>query len=245
MNVRSLAAAAALLISPLSLLALPPVSSSVNQTRPWTSRDIAQVTGKPFAATRTTKEVLTGADGSPVTREISSKVVRDASGRVRMETPIVHQPDGNADPSNVAVQVYDPVGHTILSWTTQGKVATLIHLAPQTAAAASAQGSSSETESLGSQSVNNVVAKGERVMQVMPAGAGGYKESATVVTETWTSSDLQVPVRQVINDPRRGTITTELSGISQSEPDASLFQAPAGYTVQDLTPSTTASTGAR
>jgi hypothetical protein len=239
MNVRSFAAAAALLLSPLSLLAL-----SSNQSRPWTSRDIAQVTGRPFAATRTTKEVLTGADGSSVTREFSSKVVRDANGRVRTETPIVHQPDGKADPSNVAVQVYDPVGRTILSWTTQGKVATLIHLPPQTAAV-SATGSSNEVESLGSQSVNNLNAKGERVMQVMPAGAGGYKESATVVTETWTASDLQVPVRQVINDPRRGTITTELSGISQSVPDASLFQAPAGYTVQDLTPKTKAAAGAQ
>jgi hypothetical protein len=137
------------------------------------------------------------------------------------------------------------VGHTILSWTTQGKIATLIHLPSQTATAVSASASSSETESLGSQSVNNLEAKGERVMQVMPAGSGGYKESATVVTETWTSSDLEVPVRQVINDPRRGTITTELSGISQSEPDASLFQAPAGYTVQDLTPATKTSGGAQ
>ncbi|MBT9330505.1 hypothetical protein [Paracidobacterium acidisoli] len=240
MNFRSLAAVTALVVSPVCVLAVPGIASAAavvssgnNGLSAWTAKDIAQVTGRPFSATRVTTQITTGADGSPVTREISSKIVRDSSGRVRVETPVVHQPDGAVDPSHVAVQVYDPVGHTLLTWTTSGRVATLIHLPSQTAPSAA---SSQEVESLGSQAVNNMQSEGQRVMQVVPAGTNGYKESATVVAETWTSPELKVPLRQTIRDPRHGTVTTELSGILQHEPDPSLFAAPAGYAVHDLTP---------
>jgi hypothetical protein len=238
MNVFRLAAAA-LLIVPVSLIAAPvasfapdtaAVSSVSSQPHPWTSRDIAQVTGKPFSAARTMKLETTGADGAAVTHEISSKVFRDSNGRVRQETQVILQPGGQPDPSNTAVQVYDPAARTVLVWTTKGRTATLIHLPPSTVASSP----SGNAESLGSQAVNSIEAQGERTTQVVPAGAG--YPSATVVTETWTASDLKVPMRQTISDPRHGTTTTELSDISQNEPDAALFQAPAGYPVRDLTP---------
>jgi hypothetical protein len=234
MNVR-LFVAAILLISPLPLIAAPATAAVLSDTtspRLWTSRDIAEVTGKPFSATRITKLEAASADGSSPAREISAKIVRDSSGRVRTETQVIHQPDGHVDPGNVAVQVYDPVARTILSWTTQSRTATLIHLSQQPVVPAS---SSTNMESLGRQAINSMDAEGERATQVIPAGSG-YKEAATVVTETWTSSDLKIPVRQTISDPRHGTTTAELSDISQDEPDAALFQAPAGYTVRDLTP---------
>jgi len=41
----------------------------------------------------------------------------------------------------------------------------------------------------------------------------------------------EVPVMIKSSDPRVGTTTTQLTNITRSEPDPSLFQAPADYTV--------------
>ena len=43
--------------------------------------------------------------------------------------------------------------------------------------------------------------------------------------------DLKVPVMVKTTDPRFGTSQTQLTNIVRAEPDPSLFQVPAGYTV--------------
>lgn len=235
-SLRLTAAAVFFAAAPALLMAAAPATQNTAISgaglSPWTARDIAGVTGKPFVATRT---IQTRAATSSAIQEVSAKIVRDSSGRVRLETPIPLQPDGAIDPSRVSVQIYDPATRTILSWTTLQKTATLMHLPP---APATADNSSltRESESLGSHAVNSLTAQGERVSLVIPAGVAGSKDAATVVTETWTASSLKVPMLQTINDPRRGTTTVELSDVSESEPEASLFQAPQGYTVQELNP---------
>ena len=40
---------------------------------------------------------------------------------------------------------------------------------------------------------------------------------------------------RVDTDPRNGTTTMELTGISRDEPAAALFQAPAGFAVKERT----------
>ncbi len=40
-------------------------------------------------------------------------------------------------------------------------------------------------------------------------------------------------ILQKTSDPRSGDSTTKLTNISQTEPDAALFQIPAGYSVVD------------
>ena len=46
------------------------------------------------------------------------------------------------------------------------------------------------------------------------------------------SDDLKVPLKTTITDPRMGTVTMELTNINRSQPDPSLFQVPADYTVK-------------
>jgi hypothetical protein len=53
------------------------------------------------------------------------------------------------------------------------------------------------------------------------------------VTERWVSEDLHVLVRSVYTDSRTGSTVYDLINISQAPPDPSLFQVPAGYTVQE------------
>jgi hypothetical protein len=44
---------------------------------------------------------------------------------------------------------------------------------------------------------------------------------------------LQMMVKTSNSDPRFGTTTFEMTGISRAEPDPSLFQVPADYTVKE------------
>jgi hypothetical protein len=89
-----------------------------------------------------------------------------------------------------------------------------------------------QTDNLGTRVVNGVSAAGTRVTRTIPAGEIGNAQPLQVVRETWFSQELGLPVISSMSDPRTGTTVTQLTNIVQAEPDASLFQAPAGYTAQ-------------
>jgi len=67
--------------------------------------------------------------------------------------------------------------------------------------------------------------------RTIPSGAEGNSQPIVIVHESWYSEDLKMPVMVKTSDPRFGTTQTQLTNITRAEPDASLFQAPAGYTV--------------
>jgi hypothetical protein len=92
------------------------------------------------------------------------------------------------------------------------------------------------SESLGAQTVNGVQADGTRRTRTIPAGAIGNVSAIQIVQETWFSPDLQVPVLVKVTDPRSGVTVRELTNINPTEPDAALFQTPAGYSILRAAP---------
>ncbi len=92
--------------------------------------------------------------------------------------------------------------------------------------------SSTSTEDLGQQTIEGVLAKGSRTTTVIPAGAIGNDQPIKIISEEWTSPDLKVLVMTKHVDPRVGETTYRLTNISRSEPNPSLFEPPAGYTVK-------------
>ena len=96
---------------------------------------------------------------------------------------------------------------------------------------AGAQGAASK-EDLGEQVIEGVTAKGTRTTTVIPAGAIGNELPITVTSEEWFSPDLKVLVMTKHADPRSGETTYRLTGITRGEPDASLFDLPAGVTIK-------------
>ena len=52
------------------------------------------------------------------------------------------------------------------------------------------------------------------------------------MTERWYSTDLQLPLATTHTDPMMGTMTSNLTNINRSAPDASLFQVPSDYTIE-------------
>jgi hypothetical protein len=69
------------------------------------------------------------------------------------------------------------------------------------------------------------------VTSTIRAGDFGNDRPITTVTESWYSPELHLTVMYKRSDPREGEVTTQYTGIKRAEPDPSLFQLPAGYTL--------------
>ncbi|HUB52765.1 MAG TPA: hypothetical protein VL986_11475 [Terracidiphilus sp.] len=210
-------------------------------------------TGAPFSATRTITHTQTLADGTTITHTELMKEARDSQGRVfTQELPSPTNQEGH---NRQMARIFDPVSHTAITYSPESKQANVLHL-PDSSQFQRRRGPAGNgpdaaeeverfrgntdmpaptTESLGSKTINGVVAEGTRTTRVIPAGARGNDKPITITHETWKSTDLKVVVMRVDTDPRDGTTTMELTNISRDEPAASLFQAPAGYTVNERT----------
>jgi hypothetical protein len=84
------------------------------------------------------------------------------------------------------------------------------------------------TESLGTQTIDGVLAVGTRTTETIPAGA---QASVIVVTDTWTSPELHITMLRKTVDPRYGEGVLRIENFSRAEPDIALFQLPAGYVI--------------
>ena len=115
-----------------------------------------------------------------------------------------------------------------------GEATTISSVGPITWVTAGSAGTTSPAtkEDLGEQVVEGVMAKGTRTTTVIPAGAIGNEQPITVTSEEWFSPDLKVLVMTKHADPRSGETTYRLTDISRGEPDASLFDLPAGVTIR-------------
>ena len=90
-----------------------------------------------------------------------------------------------------------------------------------------------KSESLGTQTIEGVTAEGTRATLTIPAGEIGNTLAIEIVDETWYSPELQITVMSIHRDPRSGVTTYRLTNLSRSEPDRSLFEVPADYTVKE------------
>jgi hypothetical protein len=207
------------------------------------------VTGAPFSAVETVTETQVLPDGNTIQHTRTTNIWRDSMGRERLETTELRrgpnaQTGATAGTSFTHVTVFDPVGRVSREIDTQNK--TVHEMVMRGPAAGQGQGRgprpqfnrqaptadpNMKNEELGTQVVNGESATGRRMTHTIPAGSQGNARQLQSVRETWMSPDLKVPVMTKITDPRRGTTVTQLTNINRSEPDATLFQIPAGYTV--------------
>jgi hypothetical protein len=86
-------------------------------------------------------------------------------------------------------------------------------------------------EVLGTQTIEGVSAEGKRETVTIPADQIGNERAIEIVSETWYSPELHTVVLRKHSDPRMGETTFRLTEIKRNEPDASLFQPPAGTKV--------------
>jgi uncharacterized lipoprotein YbaY len=179
------------------------------------------------------------ADGTTITRETTEVKALDSQGRRLTATtttlagraPITH------------VMVYDPVARTQTFWHSPGKVARVLQLSTTAAehhcltitrddvSVASGPKSTFTSETLGTQSIQGIEARGRRYTTTIPAGAMGNDAPLVSISEMWTAlAGLNgLVLLDVRNDPRQGKTTRELTNLTQSDPDPATFQPPEGY----------------
>jgi hypothetical protein len=208
------------------------------------------VRGKPFSATEERHSLQVLGDGTRIENGQTNRLFRDADGRTRVEEMngaiTIYDPTTgsrvNLDPSTKTAHKGNGFYYTTTTTGAAGPVTTAIlgqagrFSIPFGNNATTMQGVMSETtENLGTQAVNGVNAVGVRTTMVIPKGQIGNNKDIKVMTERWSSNDLQMLVKSVNSDPRFGETTYQLTKITQSSPDAGLFQIPADYTVTEQT----------
>jgi hypothetical protein len=232
-----------------SVLALPVCGAQVVTavgSAPMTS--VAGCTGRPYSGKETTTRIQTRADGTTVEHEDVRLLWRDADGRTRSE--LVAKTASGAEYRSV--MIYEPIKRVYWSWVVgSGSAGKVAHVRPFAATEAPAScwkpveqvetvrhvpGSDTTVEKLPPTTISGLRVLGNRDTKAIPAGAHGNDRDFTLMHEFWISPDLGVIVRRVIEDPRVGKITTELSNIQRSDPAPALFKVPEGYEVRDDPP---------
>jgi hypothetical protein len=203
----------------------------------------------PYSATVTTTFDQKFADGNSIHKTATTHQARDSAGRTRNEMTggCVTMPDGQTG-QIMRISVYDPATRTQLSWATGGnseKVVRVYHQPPpppllpvaKTVQRPQAPPPSRVTfreEKLGIRTIAGVMADGTRNVRIVPAGFDGNAQTMEFADEVWIARDLQLAVLKISDDPASGArTTTEVMELNQTEPDASLFAAPAGYTLEE------------
>jgi hypothetical protein len=205
------------------------------------------VTGAPFTATAVVESNRTLADGTKLNQKVTSNLYRDAQGRFRREVTLPALGSASTGTTKSLVVIRDPVAGTAYVLEATNKIA---HALPPHGKGAGNGGPSPDVagggkshggfgddasvtkESLGTQTINGLVAQGTRYTRTIPAGQIGNDRPLTIVREEWYSPDLQMIVQSKRTDPFVGETTYTLTNIQRTAPNAALFTVPSDYTVQ-------------
>jgi len=217
------------------------------------------VTGAPYSATAVTETTQTLSDGNRIVNKSSGLVARDGQGRTRRETTLHRIGTMDVNAPKTTYFINDPVTHTQYvvngneatkivrseaTWNQSAPIVTTRRIEENgvvregTIVTKRATGKWEETprqvkrEDLGVQTIEGVSAEGKRETMTIPAGQIGNERPIDVVTEIWTSPELHTVVLRKHSDPRLGETVFRLTEIKRAEPDASLFQPPAGAKIK-------------
>ena len=108
-----------------------------------------------------------------------------------------------------------------------------VTFAASTSSSASVKAADAKEEDLGTRNIEGVTATGTRSTVTIPAGEVGNELALRVVVEKWYSGQLKTFVLTRHSDPRVGETTLRLTNVRLGEPPATLFEVPAGFTVQE------------
>jgi hypothetical protein len=206
------------------------------------------VKGAPFSAVATSETTQTLADGNHINRKTQTNLYRDSLGRFRKEVALqAIGPLAASGQPHSFIEISDPVAGTNYVLEPEPKIARQMRgpIGMQVKTKGGPGGANvfyrnftespdaeAKTESLGIETIGGVNAEGTRTTRTIAAGEIGNEKPITIVSERWYSPDMQMDVKSTHADPRFGNTTYTLSNIQRTEPAATLFAVPAGYTIE-------------
>jgi len=194
------------------------------------------VTGQPYSAQVTFKHSQTLQDGNQTN---TAMVYRDSQGRTRVEetrpakSGTTEQIIRITDPTARVSYVLDPAKKTARRFMLPPPRATNFQQRPR-----AGSNPNVSTQSLGSQTIDGLLAQGTQVTRTIPAGQMGNNGPIQVVNTRWYSTDLSIDLSASTTDPLHGNSSTTLADLSREEPAGTLFQVPSDYTVVNSGPGT-------
>jgi hypothetical protein len=226
----------------------PPASSTYG--RSFGLLRVSSIADAPFSAVVEITHLQTLADGTHISTRAKLLSYRDSSGRVVYQDFTVTAADKEAPESPTEIQIWDPVaelGYTISPDRKTARRHKLPAFPPavgdlsrnvapaELAVAPHAPDSGIKfvTEDLGSQHMQGVLVTGSRNTQTIPVGVRGNDRELKSTGETWFAPDLGFELLSKLSGPRSGDTEIRVTSLDQSEPDPTLFQVPAGYTIID------------
>jgi hypothetical protein len=202
------------------------------------------VKGAPFSATATTETVQILIDGNQIINRNETTLYRDNEGRTRIEQTLgtIGKWTAGSEAKRL-ITINDPVAavgynldiHNRTAYKESGinlditifdEKKNVIQLKEPD------KRKKKKRELLGKQVVEGLEVEATRTTVTIPAGEIGNTLPIEVVDETWYSPELHMVVMSKHRDPRSGETTYRLTNINRSEPDRSLFEVPADYTVK-------------
>ena len=227
------------------------------------AREGKVVKGMPYKGDAVTEITQSLADGNRIVRKTTASVSRDNEGRTRREANLAALGPLAPHGAPRLVFIQDPVAGTSYVLEPDSRTARKLGLpgnggkgGPGREGPAANGGPGPgvrfrgrphemgegkwdrQTENLGTQTLEGLEATGSRTTVTIPAGAIGNEKAIVIVSERWFSPELQVVLMSTHRDPRFGETTYRLTGIARGEPDKSLFEVPADYTVREGPPDT-------
>ncbi len=216
------------------------------------------VTGAPYSAQATTEITQTLADGNRIVRKVTASVYRDSAGRVRRDQVLAAVGSWMPEDQPKTTIIDDPVAHLHYILNPDRQTAARYPMdsngfkgrrgdkSADSATSGSGQPDPNapggprrrgpgtvETTPLGTQTIEGVQATGTQSVLTIEAGAIGNDQAIRIMSEEWYSEDLKTVVLRKRSDPRFGEMVYQLTQISRTEPDPTLFQVPANYTITD------------
>jgi hypothetical protein len=203
------------------------------------------VTGEPYSAQAVTVTTETLPNGTHITHQTTASIARDSEGRT-MRSQTFNGPGtaGSSTTGATVVSIFDPVANQRIEYNSKTMTARVFVLPQKSTSSegSSVKGNASgprghfnsknvtvQSTSLGTQTISGVSAEGTQTTRTIAAGTMGNDQALVSTDERWYSSDLQIVVQSTRTDPRFGQTTYTVSNIQRAEPNASLFQVPAGY----------------
>src|SRR6266481_8345187 len=206
------------------------------------------VKGAPFSAVATSETTQTLADGNHINRKTQTNLYRDSLGRFRKEVTLqAIGPLAASGQPHSFIEISDPVAGTNYVLEPEQKIARQMPgpIGMQIRTKGGPGGGNvfyrdfkeskeaeAKTESLGIETVGGVNAEGTRTTRTIAAGEIGNEKPITIISERWYSPDMQMEVKSTHSDPRFGNTTYTLTNIQRTEPAATLFAVPAGYSIE-------------
>jgi hypothetical protein len=239
----------------LFLFVLAPSANAQCSANTIGSGDVGIVTGNPFHA-----EIVSTTTGAPnlptpLFDRHPRYVARDTQGRIRTERVSREflrdtGPDAGTKVEEHLITICDPVAKTTTQIDTATATAKILHsrtYAPRPGLAPAPPRSfcsirmmaihrgNVDVEDLGTQTIEGVEARGERI-KMLPPDSSGTAATFTddSVTERWCSEDLSALILTISQNTKTGRKSTvAMHNIERTEPDPQLFQIPPNYTITE------------